>query len=187
MDKAAFVAPFYVSVAWTAMVTYQMFTQTAVSTTLTFLSALWPTASAWLLLRMDMIVFIYAFSWVFVLSSVIPSLLLRKKRSVLAQFFLCLALAIVAFVVQDYVNAQWSKQSSVLLGAMSALSNPLLALGFLSMPFIFMLVIDIRDRRTSQRSKQSDEFTAQHLEYSEATEQETNKAVEEEQPKVFGA
>jgi hypothetical protein len=55
------------------------------------------------------------------------------------------------------------------------------------MPFIFMLVIDIRDRRTSQRSKQLDEVTAQHLEYSEAAEQETNKVVEEEQPKVLGA
>lgn len=184
MDKAALVAPFYVSVAWTAMVTYQMFTQTAVSTSLTFLSALWPDASEWLLLKVDMVVFVYAFAWVFVLSSVIPSLLLRKRKSVLVQFFVCLALASVAFIVQDYVNTRWSTQSSILLGAISLLSNPLLALGFLSMPFILMLIVDIRDRRKSKKIKQSDEVTTPYLERSEASEQEINEVAKEQKPKV---
>jgi len=94
MGKATLMTPLYVSVAWAMMVTYQIFTQTAVSTVLTSFNVLWPAAGEWLLLRMDMIIFVYAFSWVFVLSSVIPSLLLGKKRSVLVQFFVWLMLAL---------------------------------------------------------------------------------------------
>lgn len=187
MDKGAFVAPFYVSVAWTGMVTYQMFTQTAVSTALTLWSALWPAAAEWLLLKVDMIIFVYAFAWVFVMSSVIPSLLLGKKKSVLVQFFLCLAIASVAFVIQDFVNAQWSKQSTILLSAMSLLSNPLFAMAFLSLPFVFMLVIDIRERRKSRKNKQTDEATTTCLERPEAARQENNEVVKEEKPKAFSA
>ena len=99
MSKATLITPLYVSVAWTVMVTYQIFTQTAASTVLNSLHTLWPALGEWLLLRIDMIIFVHSFAWVFVLSSVIPSLLLGKKRSVLVQFFVCLTLALVAFVI----------------------------------------------------------------------------------------
>ena len=64
MSKATLMTPLYVSVAWTVMVTYQIFTQTAASTVLNSLHTLWPAAGEWLLLRMDMIVFVHAFAWV---------------------------------------------------------------------------------------------------------------------------
>ena len=79
--KAALMTPAYLSVAWVLMVSYQIFTQTAVETVVTSLNLYFPTVGAWLLLRMDMIVFIYAFAWVFVLSSIIPTLILGKERS----------------------------------------------------------------------------------------------------------
>ncbi len=79
MSKATLMTPLYVSVAWTVMVTYQIFTQTAVSTVLNSFNMLWPALGEWLLLRMHIIIFVHAFAWVFVLSSVIPSLLLGKK------------------------------------------------------------------------------------------------------------
>jgi hypothetical protein len=153
MSKATLMTPLYVSVAWTVMVTYQIFTQTAVSTVLNFFNALWPAVGEWLRLRMDMIIFVHAFAWVFVLASVIPSLLLGKKRSVLVQFFVCLTLALVAFVVQDYVSVYLSGQSQVLLSVAFLRGNPLLAVVYLSVPYLFMVTIDVRARRKSQKRR----------------------------------
>jgi hypothetical protein len=177
MGKATLMTPLYVSVAWTMMVTYQIFTQTAVSTVLSFFNVLWPVAGEWLLLRMDMIIFVYAFAWVFVLSSVIPSLLLGKKRSVLVQFFVCLMLAFVAFIVQDSINVYMGSQSQVLLGVAFLLGNPLLAVVYLSMPYVVMLAIDIRARRKDKKDEHMDKITAMYLERSGVAEQE---AAEEE-------
>lgn len=123
MSKATLMTPLYVSVAWTVMVTYQIFTQTAVSTVLNYLNMLWPAAGEWLLLRIDIIIFVHALAWVFVLSSVIPSLLLGKKRSVLVQFFVCLTSALVAFVIQDSMSVYLNGQSQVLLGVAFLLGN----------------------------------------------------------------
>lgn len=99
-----------------------------------------------------MIIFVHAFAWVFVLASVIPSLLLGKKRSVLVQFFV-FALALVAFVVQDYVSVYLSGQSQVLLGVAFLLGNPLLAVIYLSVPYLFMVTIDVRARRKSKKRR----------------------------------
>jgi uncharacterized membrane protein len=177
MGKATLMTPLYVSVAWTMIVTYQIFTQTAVSAVLSFFNVLWPAAGEWLLLRMDMIIFVHAFAWVFVLSSVIPSLLLGKKRSVLVQFFVCLTLALVAFVVQDSMSVYLSGQSQVLQSVAFLLGNPLLAVVYLSMPYIVMLTIDIRARRKDKKDEQMDKITATYLERSRVAEQE---AAEEE-------
>jgi hypothetical protein len=171
MSKATLMTPLYVSVAWTVMVTYQIFTQTAVSTVLNSSNVLWPAAGEWLLLRIDMIIFVHAFAWVFVLSSVIPSLLLGKKRSVLVQFFVCLTLALVAFVIQDSVSVYLSGQSQVLPGVAFLLGNPLLAVVYLSVPYLFMVTIDIRARRKAKKDEHMDKITAMHLERSGVAEQ----------------
>jgi hypothetical protein len=160
MTKATFVTPLYLSVAWTAMVSYQIFTQTAVLTALDYLAGLWPALGGWLLPRMDVIIFVHAFAWVFVLSSVIPSLLLGKKRSVLVQFFLCLTLALVAFVIQDYASVYLIGQSQLLPGIAFLLGNPLMAVLYLSMPYLFMVTIDIRARRQAQKDEHVDAIMA---------------------------
>jgi uncharacterized membrane protein len=175
MSKATLMTPLYVSVAWTVMVTYQIFTQTAVSTALNSFHRLWPAAGEWLLLRIDMIIFVHAFAWVFVLSSVIPSLLLGKKRSVLVQFFVCLMLALVAFVIQDYISVYLSGQSQVLQGVAFLLSNPLLAVVYLSVPYLFMVTIDIRARRKTKKDEHMDKITAMYLERSGVAERESGE------------
>jgi hypothetical protein len=136
------------------MVTYQMFTQTAVSTVLTLLNSSWPSLGQWFLLRTDMIIFIYAFAWVFLLSSVIPSLLLGKERSVLLQFSVCLALTFLAFTIQGVVDAYWSNQFQTLQTFSALLDIPLFATVYLSMPYVIMLAIDIRAWRKRRISKQ---------------------------------
>jgi hypothetical protein len=64
-----------------------------------------PAAGSWLFSRRDTLVFIYAFAWVFVLSSVIPSVILGKERSVLIQFFVCLTLTLVSLLIRDTLIA----------------------------------------------------------------------------------
>jgi hypothetical protein len=155
MGKAALIAPLYVSSAWTLMVTYQIFTQNAVFTVLTSLNSLWPWIGEWLIPRIDLVIFIYAFSWVFVLASVIPSILLGRERSVLVQFFVCLILALVALLVEDSVSDYLGSQSQVYLGVASLFGNPLFAVTYLSIPYVIMLVIDIRTRRKCKREQQT--------------------------------
>jgi len=175
MSKATLMTPLYVSIAWTMMVTYQIFTQTAVLAVLNSFNRLWPVAGEWLLLRIDMIIFTHAFAWVFVLSSVIPSLLLGKKRSVLVQFFVCLTLALVAFVIQDSVSVYLSGQSQVLLDVAFLLGNPLLAVVYLSVPYLFMMTIDIRARRRAEKEEDMVKITAMYLERSGVAEQESEE------------
>lgn len=51
------------------MISYQLFTETAIETVMDFISGYWPSLALQLNSRLDMIVFIYAFTWIFVLSS----------------------------------------------------------------------------------------------------------------------
>src|SRR4030042_6298729 len=101
MGKAALVTPAYLSIAWTLMISYQLFTETAVKTVTREMVVLWPQIGDWMNSRVDVIVFIYAFSWVFVLSSVIPSLILGKERGALVQFVIVLALTFTTLIIQD--------------------------------------------------------------------------------------
>jgi hypothetical protein len=65
----------------------------------------WPEVGSWLFSRMDVLVFIYAFAWVFVLSSAIPSVILGKERSVIVQFFVCLTMTLTALLIRDTLIA----------------------------------------------------------------------------------
>lgn len=152
MGKATF-TPVYISVAWALMITYQLFTQTAVLTFIAFLNTFWPsTISAWLLSKVDTIIFIHAFAWIFVLSSVIPSILLGKETSVLIQFFVCLILTVFSFWIKDVLLLTTEGHSIEALFSMSMLfQNPLFASLYLLAPYLFMLLLDIRSRRLRNR------------------------------------
>ena len=155
MVKAAWTTPLYISVAWTLMVSYQLFTQIAVTTVVTQVDLFWPSLGGWLISRIDMIVFIYAFSWVFVLSSVIPSVILGKERSVLVQFFVTLLFTFVAFVIGDALTTLGGYETiDQILGLAELFHSPFLAAVYLSMPYLFMFALDIRSR---QRRKKMEE------------------------------
>jgi len=155
MGKAAF-TPLYVSVAWTLMISYQMFTQTAVVTVVESVHRFWPsTTTAWLASRMEMMIFIHAFAWVFVLSSVIPSVLLKKRNSVLIQFFACLMLALIPIWAKDnlhfYTDSHVVDQIFSLAGWFN---DPLFAGSFLLAPYILMLSLDIHSRIKERREEE---------------------------------
>jgi hypothetical protein len=149
--KAALITPAYLSVAWVLMVSYQIFTQTAVSTVVSAMGPSLPFMSTWLNTRIDMVVFIYAFAWVFVLSSIIPSLILGKERSVLAQFFVCLILTLTGLVLLDVLKGygfDLSDPTVLFSNPFTQLfTNAAFAVFYLSLPYIVMMALDINSRK----------------------------------------
>ncbi len=176
MGKAAILAPMYISVAWTLMVTYQFFTETAVSTIAIHISSMLPQLGVWISSRIDMVVFVHAFAWVFLLSSAIPSIILGKGRSVLVQFTVCLTVTFFAFVIQDILLTYGGGVLNQILSLTGLFQNPLLAVGYLSLPYLLMLGIDMRSRRKQKRRERLETATTLYLEDAtgsdEGTEQE---------------
>jgi len=152
LGKAAIVTPLYISVAWVLMTSYQLFTETTVKSVTTYINMYLPTIGAWLASRLDMIVFIHSFAWIFLLASVIPSLILGKERGVIVQFGVCLTLTFLAFVIQDVVTGP-SGALDQILGLTPLFENPLLATIYLSLPYLLMLGFDIRGKRKRKREE----------------------------------
>jgi len=135
------------------MTSYQLFTETTVESVTRYITIFLPTIGSWMALRLDMIVFIHSFAWIFLLSSAIPSLILGKGRGVLVQFSVCLTLAFLAFVVQDVVTDQTSGTFNQILGITQLFQNPLLATAYLSIPYLLMVGFDIRGKRKVEKVK----------------------------------
>lgn len=171
MGKAAWITPLYISVAWILMISYQLFTQTAVTTNIAYINMCWPSVGAWLASRTDMLVFIYAFAWVFLLSSAIPSIILGKERSILVQFFVCLTLTFIAFLVLDALTAYGGMPIDQLLNLAILFNNPFLAIAYLSIPYLLMLLLDIRSRKKHKKEKALGKVTATYLQDSVSAEQ----------------
>jgi hypothetical protein len=157
LGKTAIITPLYISVAWTLMTSYQLFTQTTVATATIWIGNYLPTIGAWLAARLDMIVFIHSFAWIFLLSSVIPALLLGKERGVLAQFGLCLTLAFLAFVVPDALSGSGALDQ--ILGLAPLFQTPVAAIAYLSVPYVLMIGLDIRGKRKKEKQKQAESET----------------------------
>ncbi|MCW4015315.1 MAG: hypothetical protein NWF06_03010 [Candidatus Bathyarchaeota archaeon] len=147
MGKSALLTPIYVSVAWTLMTSYQLFTETTVKTVTSSINTYLPTIGEWMAARLDLIVFIHSFAWIFLLSSFIPSLLLGKQRGVLVQFAVCLTLAVLANIVQGAVTGIGQGPLDQILGLAPLFQNPVLATAYMSLPYGLMLWFDIRGKR----------------------------------------
>lgn len=163
MGKAALVTPMYISIAWALMVSYQLFTQAAVTTVMPYIAMLSPSAGALLVSRMDMIIFIHAFAWVFLLSSAIPSVILGKEKGVLTQFFVCLALTFSAFMVQDVLTTYVGRSISQIFSLAVLFNNPFLATGYLLIPYLLMVGLDVHSRRKQKESEKMETITTVYL------------------------
>jgi hypothetical protein len=173
LGKAAFAAPIYISVSWTLMISYQLFTQTAVTTKI---NTLIPSIGFWLSSRIDMVVFIYAFAWVFLLSSAIPSLILGKERGVLAQFFMCLTLTFLAFALLDVLQNYAGASLDQLLSFAFVFNNPVLAALYLSLPYVIMIALDLRTRKRRKARKGFEDFTETYVDPEAVVEQNYQEA-----------
>jgi len=158
------------------MISYQLFTETAVTSLVTQINTVIPSIGFWLTSRVDLVVVFYSFAWVFVLSSVIPSLLLGKERGVLVQFFVCLTLTFLAFVLLDVLEIYAGTSLAQLLSFAFVFSNPLLATLYLALPYIVMIGLDVRSRRLNKAKKASDDLTETYVDSEEWVEQNYQEA-----------
>jgi hypothetical protein len=144
------------------MTSYQFFTHTTVTTAIFHISAYLPSIGAWLASRLDVIIFIHSFAWIFLLASVIPSVILGKERSVLVQFGVCLALTLLTFLIQDAL-AGLNGTLDQILGLAPIFHNPLLAAAYLAIPYLLMIGFDINGKLKNQRSlrveSETDDFS----------------------------
>jgi len=151
------------------MVSYQIFTQTAVKTVVDLVNVYWPLFGGWLTLRIDMIVFVYAFAWVFVLSSIIPTLILGKERSVLVQFIVCLTLTLLGLILVDVLKGygfDLSNPTMLLANPYTQIFNSLFFAAFyLALPYVFMIGIDIRSKkkRSEKENKRTQDLTDNYI------------------------
>jgi hypothetical protein len=170
--KLIWATPVYLSIAWTLMISYQLFTEAAVKTIVSGIGFLFPPAGSWLDSRINMIIFIYAFAWVFLLSSAIPCAILGKKRSVLVQFFVCLTLTFTAFIILDVIENMGGPLINQLREAAFLFNNQLFTVLYLSLPYIVMFAIDWRAKKKQKQDKKLDELTQDYLENVVADEKE---------------
>lgn len=114
-----------------------------------------------------MVIFIYAFAWVFVLSSIVPTLILGKERSVFIQFLVCLILTLTGFILLDVLKGyglDLSDSNMILTNPYTQLfSNVFFAAFYLSLPYIFMIAIDAysrkkRKQKTAKIKNLTDEY-----------------------------
>jgi hypothetical protein len=142
-------------------VSYQLFTDTAVRSLASYLSLSSQTISVWLNSNIEVIIFVYAFTWIFVLSSVIPSVLLGKERSIFIQYIVVLILTLLAFYMKDILQSFTGFQIQQLLDAAYILQNPAIAVIYLSAPYLLMIGLDIRSRnaRKKKEKNQNDSST----------------------------
>ena len=153
------------------MISYQLFTETAVTTLVTEINTFIPPIGFWLAVRIDMVVFVYAFAWTFVLSSAIPSVLLGKDCSVLVQFFVCLTLTLLAFVLVDLMEIYAGTSLTQLLSFAFIFTNPILATLYLALPYIVMIGLDLRSKRMNKAKKNPVYFTETYVDSEEWSEQ----------------
>ena len=185
MAKLIWATPVYLSVAWALMISYQLFTATAVETVVNNVDLVFPAIGEWLSYRIDMIVVINAFAWVFVLSSVIPSLILGKERSILVQFFVCLILTVVSFVILDTIQTMGGPLLEQLQGAAFLFNNIIFAVLYLLLPYIAMFAIDWRLKKRQKKVKTLEEVNQEFIENLEETSTEKDDETEEEEPAEY--
>jgi hypothetical protein len=145
--RATLLAPIYLGVSWVLTVTYQLFTDTAAKSISSNISLISPNIGSWLNSNIQTIVFVYAFTWIFVLSSVIPSAILGKQRSTLIQYAVVLTLTLIAFFMADILQTIAGIRIEQVLGAATLLENPIVAGFYLSAPFLFMISLDIHSKK----------------------------------------
>jgi len=157
MGKTAIAAPIYFSLAWTMLITYQTFTKTAVFSLVENLGPFLPMLGEWMLSHVDLVEFIHVLAWVFVLTSMIPGVLLGKKRGVLVQFFCTLMLSLIALSFADFLGLFFGVEAvEQVLSYAVVLTNPVVAVLYLSLPYLLMIGVDLYGRKKDKEGKEED-------------------------------
>lgn len=136
----------YLVLAWVLMVSYQIFTQSALTTVTSSLGVSIPVLASWINSKADLTIFICSFAWMFVLSSLISIFMFGKERRLTIQFLVSLALTLTGSALLGLLHLVGLDLSdpSVLSQPFTLLfSNLFFAFFYLALPFIFMLAVDL--------------------------------------------
>ncbi len=136
----------YLFLAWLLMVSYQIFTQTALTTVASSVGSSAPLLASWINSNANVPIFICSFAWMFVLSSLISIFMFGKERRLTVQFLVSLALTLTGsallglfhLVGLDLSNPIFLSQPSNML-----FGNVFFAFFYLALPFIFMVAVDL--------------------------------------------
>lgn len=136
MVRSSFLAPLYISTSWMLIITHQVFTETAIITVIEKYQAPLSNYAIFLGSSIDILVFIYSFAWIFILSSVIPSIILGKKRGVFIQFLVVLAITFVSAYLPNIIGRLNILQINELFELSKIFQDHVFAIIYLLLPFI---------------------------------------------------
>lgn len=155
MARAALTTPLYISSVWVLLITYQMFTRVAVISVVQSMGPFFPSIQEFLMPRIDRIEFMYSFAWIWVMTSLIPSLIL-KRRSALLQFVVVLALTFLAVEFGNILSFAFGGEFvEQIFGVTVLLGNSWLAALYLFSPFLIILSVDFYERRKKKLEEKS--------------------------------
>jgi hypothetical protein len=151
LAKGLLVTSIYLVVAWVLMLSYQFFTTTVLTTGASSFGASVPSLALWLGGNISVAAFVCSFAWLFVLSSVIADLIFGQQRRIFIQFLIGLALTVMTTAILDGLSAVGLDLSNpnILLSSPIAqvVQNAYFAFFYLSLPFVFMVVVELRAMR----------------------------------------
>lgn len=128
------------------IITHQVFTETALLTVIEKYQAPLSKYAAFPWPSIDILVFIYSFAWIFILSSVIPSIILGKERGVLIQFLVVLAITFVSSYIPTIIERIKIIQMNELFELSKIFQDHVFATIYLLFPFMLMFIIDLHGR-----------------------------------------
>ncbi|MCL4429307.1 MAG: hypothetical protein M1167_01010 [Chloroflexi bacterium] len=136
----------YLVLAWVLMVSYQIFTQSALTTLASSLGGSVPALASLIDSNAALAVFICSFAWMFVLSALVSIIMFGKERRLTIQFMVSLALTLTGSALLGLLHLAGldlsnpnvlSKPFALLFG------NVFFAVFYLALPFIFMVAVDL--------------------------------------------
>ncbi|HEX7483476.1 MAG TPA: hypothetical protein VF350_08415 [Candidatus Bathyarchaeia archaeon] len=136
----------YLILAWVLVVSYQIFTQSALTTVASSIGGLTPGLASFINSKAELATFICSFAWMFVLSALISILMFGKERRLTIQFLVSLALTLTGSALLGLLNGAGLDLSNpnVLFHPFTLLfSNAFFAFFYLALPFIFMVAVDL--------------------------------------------
>jgi hypothetical protein len=132
----------YLFLAWLLMVSYQIFTQSALTT----LASSVPLLASWINNNADLTGFVCSFAWMFVLSALISVIMFGKERRLTIQFLVSLALTLTGSALLGLlhgVGVDISNPSVLSSPFQVVFGNVFFAFFYLALPFIFMVAVDL--------------------------------------------
>jgi hypothetical protein len=135
------------------MITHQVFTETAMITLADRFQLIIPSTASILESSLSIFVFIYSFAWVFLLSSIIPTIILGKERSVFIQFLVVLVITFLSSSIEEVIIGAQNISLKELFRASIIFKEPIYAALYLFLPFILMLIIDLYCKISSNEER----------------------------------